>query len=107
MTLDDSVLRQAQKYARTKFNELREEGGRWSGHAGHAATEALRLAEIRFSLPTCGVEGVCSSSGERGFSYLNTGETYALTLGAYTDYSTVHFVRTSLANVVESNTEWG
>ena len=104
--LDEKELKSAQRYARKKFNELREEGGKWAGHASHAAAEALRWTEKHFALGTYGVEGFCDSVGNRGFSYLNTGETYDLTLGAYTDCHNARFVLTSWGDVAEHNPDW-
>jgi hypothetical protein len=107
MNLDEGELKRAQKYARKKFNELREEGGKWAGHASHAAAEALRRAEEHVGLGTFGVEGFCDSAGSQGFSYLNTGETYDLTLGVYTTYATARFVLTSWGDVAELHPDWG
>jgi hypothetical protein len=103
---NDGQLKSAQCYARKRFDELRKEGGRWAGHAGHAAAEALRRTEEKFSLDTFGVEGFCDPAGNQGFSYLNTGETYDLTLGVYTTYSTARFVLTSWGDVAEHNPDW-
>ena len=106
MALSDKKLKSAQRYARKKFNELRKEGGKWAGHASHAAAEALRRTEEYFALDTFGVEGLCAPAGQEGFSYLNTGETYDLTLGAYTDYHDARFVLTSWGDVAEHNPDW-
>lgn len=106
MDIDRNELTRAQRIARKKFNELRKEGGRWAGHAGHAAAEALRHAEDQVGLGTFGVEGFCDPTGAQGFSYLNTGETYDLTLGAYTTYSTARFTLTSWGDVAEHNPDW-
>lgn len=107
MALNELELEKARKYAQEKFNELREGEFKWSAcHASHTAAEALRLAEEQFSLDTFGVEGFCAPAGQEGFSYLNTGETYDLTLGAYTEYHDARFVLTSWGDVAEHNPDW-
>ena len=105
--LDEKKLKSAQRYARKKFNELREGDHKWAWcHASHAVAEALQQAEKKFSLDTFGVEGFCDPVGQEGFSYLNKGETYALTLGAHHDHHDARFVLTSWGDVAEHNPDW-
>ena len=107
MSLDRLELEEARKFAQEKFKELREGDHKWAWrHASHAAAEALWQAEKKFSLDTFGVEGFCDPVGQEGFSYLNKGETYALTLGAYHDHHDACFVLTSWGDAAEHNPDW-
>lgn len=105
MNVEMETLKKARAYARRHYDRLRKDRN-WQGHAGHAAAEALRLTEEEFDLGTFGVEGFCDQAGEAGFSYLNTGDTYALTVGVYTDYRHARFVLRSWGDVAEANPSW-
>ena len=57
------------------------EDGRYPSHSSHYAAKSMELTESRFvDLGTFGVEGWCDSEGKHGVSYLNTGDTYEITI---------------------------
>lgn len=76
-----------------------------NSHASHLASEILREADKRFALESHGDEGFCDPSGVDGISYLNMGDTYALTLCAETSHRSARFVVSSWGDLYES-VEW-
>lgn len=96
----EQYLTRARRYARRRFDELAEADG-WHSHDSFYAQEALENAEGLFpDLGTYGVEGDCEENGEDHITiqYLNTGDTYGLTLCYYRG----RFVVSSWGNTVES-----
>jgi hypothetical protein len=78
-------LNRARRYARNRFNALRETEFKHC-HDSHCAARALEDTEKRFiDLGTFGVEGSTSDYGQDRFTiqYLNMGETYAPTICFY------------------------
>lgn len=71
------LLNRARRYARAQFNKLRQSPEYRYAHNSHSAAKALELTEKKFGsseLGTFGVEGFDS------ISYLNSGDTYEITL---------------------------
>lgn len=60
-------------------------------HPSHVADEILREAAERFDLGTFGVEGWSDDSGRKGVSYLNAGDSYAMTIVCLTDVGSCQF----------------
>jgi len=76
----------ARKYAKQKFNDLRDRLDYKWAHESHAVLTALRLTEKRFvDLGTFGVEGDCVGNGQKriDIQYLNAGDTYETTIIFY------------------------
>jgi len=88
-------LERARNWTRKRFNALRE-GERC--HPSHHAAQAMKEAEKRYQLETFGVEGDCTENGGIDIIYLNTGDTYALTI-VYHDNK---FKLTSWGDIVEA-----
>lgn len=107
MIVTKETLRRARRYARTKFNELRQDH-KYDGHPSHAAARALELTEAAFDLGTCGVEGVCDQEDVRGggVSYLNAGDPYAMTVAALTYPSSCTFLVTCLEEIADHYPHW-
>jgi len=74
-------LRKAMRWCRRQYNRLRESDYTYC-HCSFAADKAMERAEERFSdLGTFGVEGmVFAGQFSDGLSYLNTGDSYDLTI---------------------------
>jgi hypothetical protein len=73
-------LDKARRYARSRYNYWRGVPEYRFAHCSHAAARALEDTERQFpDLGTFGVEGFCWST-QSGVSYLNTGDTYGLTI---------------------------
>ena len=86
-------LTAARRYAAAKYRQLRAgdiDHPNWRigdvsrSHSSFAADGALQLTETRFvDLGTFGTEGFCSApdcSNTEGFTYLNSGDSYELTV---------------------------
>ena len=64
-----------------KAGRIIDQADHGSYHPSHTATRVMLDAQIEFSdLGSFGVEGWCDDIGRDGFSYLNMGETYELTI---------------------------
>lgn len=76
-----AYLTKALRYCRKEYNRLREDN-QFCHHCSFDATEAMELTEKRFpDLGTFGVEGSCfKDSYTSGLSYLNSGDTYEVTI---------------------------
>lgn len=72
-------LEKALKWVRREYSKRRD-----SGHPSHVASAILEEAESKFDLKTCGTEGFCDEVGDKGVTYLNTGDSYGQTLLAIT-----------------------
>ena len=73
-------LHKACDWCRRQYNNLRKGEFRHC-HSSHAAARAMEMTEKKFPLlSTFGVEGWCDDCGREGVSYLNTGDTYDLTI---------------------------
>lgn len=70
-------------------------------HASHLAVEILKEADAKFALGSCGDEGWCNAVGGRGVSYLNQGDSYALTLCVLTSHRSARFVVSSWGGIAE------
>ena len=85
-----AYLRKASRYARRKFNELRELPEYYYAHESFAVRDALLITEARFvDCGTFGVESILGSSDSDTIDYLNTGDTYELTVLYYRERFTV------------------
>jgi len=76
-------LKKAMRYCRKQYNKLRELDVDFAySHCNFAASKAMERTEERYSdIGTYGVEGmVYAGPFTYGLSYLNTGETYDLTI---------------------------
>lgn len=72
-----------------------------SAHASHLACQILRESDAKFSLESFGVEGHAWTTQE-GFSYLNMGDTYALTLTVETSARSARFRVASWGAIFEA-----
>jgi len=96
-----NYLQAAGRYARERFNTLGDEDDHYLRDDRYAEL-ALEDTERKFtSLGTCGVEGICEQNGEGHFTiqYLNTGDTYGLTVCYYKG----RFVVAGWGDLVESH----
>lgn len=81
-----NYLQQARRVARNTFNKLAEDG---HFHPSHRAAKALEAAEDYLRRKgengTFGVEGDCAANGDGHITiqYLNTGDSYELTVCYY------------------------
>lgn len=96
-------LRRALRYCRAVYNRLRETPEFRYCHCSHPACQALKETETRFEdLGTFGIEGfIFDRDNPRGggLSYLNTGETYELTLCFNSD--SARFLISSWGDIAE------
>ncbi len=96
-------LRRALRYCRAEYNRLRVSREYQYSHCSHPARKALENTEKRFSdLGTFGVEGFCfdpDSVSSGGLSYLNTGDSYEITLCFNSD--TRRFLVSSWGDIAE------
>lgn len=98
MSPDEKKLQRARRWCAREFAKRRKP----YEHASFVASEVLKEAEERFELGTFGVEGFTLDEGGReGVSYLNAGDSYALTLCVRTDLSTARFGVRCWASYVE------
>ena len=74
----EKYLRKALRYCRNQYTKLKQEDP-WC-HCSHNAVAAMKLTEKRFDLGTFGIEGFCDEMGRDGVTYLNTSDTYKITL---------------------------
>lgn len=71
-------LKRVVKWCREEYRNKRQLE---SCHPSHTAADVMREAEKRFlNLGTFGVEGWCDECGENGWQYLNTGDSYGITI---------------------------
>lgn len=91
------TLKNARRWCASQFSKRYDR----SSHASHLACEILREAEKRYDLCTCGDEGFCDETGATGVSYLNTGESYALTLCVETSRYSARFLVASWGDLAE------
>lgn len=82
-TINNVDLNKALAWCRKRYNDLRTntEFGRW--HPSHAAARALEDTAKHYpdlGAGTLGTEGWSDECGRNGITYLNTGDTYDLTL---------------------------
>lgn len=77
-TADIETIKAARAYAKRQYDKLRADY-RFQGHPSHAASEAIRLAGVKYGIGF-GCEGFCWSCGREGISYLNMGDTYDATI---------------------------
>ena len=61
-------------------SELAKRSVDYNSHRSHLVAVVLSEAEVKFGLDTCGVEGWCDGLGKAGVQYLNTGDSYGLTI---------------------------
>lgn len=76
------LLDKARRYARAQFNKLRQLPEYRYAHSSHSGAKALELTQKKFGsseLGTFGLEGF-STGLSSGISYLNSGDTYEITL---------------------------
>lgn len=73
-------LEKALRWCRREYSKRRDT----ASHASHLASAILEEVESRFDLKTYGVEGFCDEVGDKGVTYLNTGDSYGQTLLAIT-----------------------
>lgn len=84
-----NYLKQARRVARNTFNKLADDPEYRYAHPSHRAARALEAAETYLRSKgengTFGVEGDCEQNGEGHITiqYLNTGDTYELTVCYY------------------------
>ena len=97
MTADIGTVKKARLFAYRTYKQLRDDY-RYSGHPSHAASEAIRLAGIKFGIGY-GCEGFCWDCGRDGISYLNMGDTYATTV--LFDSRTGRFTVSCYGDIVE------
>lgn len=71
-------LKRVAKWCRQQYKEERQHT---HCHPSHTADDVMREAEKRFTdLGTFGVEGWCDDRGSDGWQYLNTGDSYGMTI---------------------------
>lgn len=71
-------LKRVVKWCRQQYKEERQHN---HCHPSHTADDVMREAEKRFTdLGTFGVEGWCDECGRDGWQYLNTGDSYGITI---------------------------
>ncbi len=93
-----SYLRKALRYCRKEYNKIRSEE---TCHCSHSAVKAMKRTEEKYvDLGTFGTEGFCWTH-TAGFNYLNTGETYCLTICFRSDHE--RFTIDSYGDFVERN----
>ena len=100
-------LSKARRYASRKYRQLREENERYH-HASFDVRDALLAAEKRFTdLGTFGVESITEINGHNTngveLCYLNTGETYDLTI-CY-DWNRQQFILACWGDIVEGTSK--
>ena len=78
MNTEYKELINARRYARRVFNELKHTREYRNAHDSHAAANALARTDKKYHLGFFGVEGF--ELDGYGVLYLNTGDTYALTI---------------------------
>jgi len=96
----EEYLKRVAKYCRTKYAVMRTTQ---RYHCSHTANDVLKLADALFiDLGTFGVEGFSDECGRDGIQYLNTGDTYELTI-AFRSRSERFYLTTleCIASVVE------
>ena len=80
-------LAKVRRWCRAKYNHRRTTGGESYRHPSHTASDVMQSAEKKWpDLSTFGVEGWCDECGREGVSYLNTGDTYDLTICFHSGY---------------------
>lgn len=93
----EATLRKARAWCARQFTARYDR----SAHASHLAVEILREADAKFSLESFGDEGHAWDTQE-GFSYLNMGDTYAITLTVETSARSARFRVGSWGAIVEA-----
>lgn len=101
MTITDIQLKSALKTARAYYERERDD---YHHHHSFLAVEAMEHAAQKHDVEHYGVEGWAITT-QRGVSYLNMGDTYALTLVAITDRWSCKFMVTSWGDLIENNPE--
>jgi hypothetical protein len=98
----EHYVTKARNWCRNRFQWLRDNDFDYQYcHESHAVSRAMRdTEEVYVDLGTFGDEGDCAMNGEGCFDiqYLNTGETYELTVVYYKG----RFLVTSWGNIAES-----
>ena len=90
-------LKRVQRWCRNEYNKRRETE---YCHCSHTAAAVMHAAEKRFTdIGTFGVEGWCDDCGSNGWQYLNTGDTYELTI-VFSSKSE-RFILSSWGDIVE------
>lgn len=82
--------------------EWRRRSIEYDHHPSFLADEIMCEAEVRFALDSAGVEGWSRDNGRSSVSYLNRGETYAVTILVYTTIHGVRWTIRSWGDVVEA-----
>jgi hypothetical protein len=85
------------KWVKKRYDQLSALDKYAFSHPSFAADAAMLQAEKHFDLPTYGVEGQSDGSGRKGKSYLNTGDSYDLTIVCYTSPSSCRFTVSTVA----------
>lgn len=98
---DRQYLERAFAYCRKEYKRSRQTE---HCHESHTADDVMRECERLFpDLGTCGTEGFCSDDGAHGISYLNTGDTYALTIIFQTFPRSVRWLLGDWGTIVENS----
>jgi len=84
MNINGVDLQKIRRWCRAEYNKRRETE---DCHPSHTASDVMQDAERKWpDLSTFGVEGWCDECGREGVSYLNTGDTYDLTICFHSGY---------------------
>lgn len=104
--MESTNLEKARRWSATQYRLRRPE--RYSEHPSHLACEIMREAETKYGLGTFGTEGFGEQDSYRrnspGMSYLNAGDSYALTLVFW--WGSERFGIRNWGNVAEANPTW-